>query len=77
VRLLDFEQRFDTPQQARSVVAFEVEVYKTNANAPIARKAFQFEQINISANALGAVNSFADLTEKAVSEMSAWFNSLR
>ncbi|WP_420538275.1 hypothetical protein [Methylotuvimicrobium alcaliphilum] len=76
VRLLDFEQRFDTPQQARSVVAFEVEVYKVNENAPIARKAFQFEQVNISANALGAVNSFSDLIRKAIIEMTAWLNSL-
>lgn len=77
VRLLDFEQRFDTPQQARSVVAFEVEVYKANEIAAIARKAFQFEQVNLSANALGAVNSFADLIGKAVIEMTTWLNSLR
>ncbi|MBE0435789.1 MAG: hypothetical protein IBX56_08305 [Methylomicrobium sp.] len=76
VRLLDFEQRFDTPQQARSVVAFDVEVYKTNEIAPIARKAFQFEQVNISANALGAVNSFSDLIRKAIIEMTTWLNSL-
>ncbi len=76
VRLLDFEQRFEAPLKARSVISFEAEVFKVGENLPIARKIFQYEQVNSTANALGAVNSFADLTRKAVAELASWLHSL-
>lgn len=76
VRLLDFEQRFDAPSRARSIISFEAEAYKASESVPMARKIFQYEQPNLTANALGAVNSFADLTRNAVVELTDWLNSL-
>lgn len=77
VRLLDFEQRFDAPKQAKSVLSFEVEAYKPNIKAPIARKMFYFEHTNKTANALGAVSSFAELTAESVMALSIWLDSMQ
>lgn len=77
VRLLDFEQRFDAPKQAKSVLSFEVEAYKPNIKAPIARKMFYFEHTNTTANALGAVSSFAELTAESVLALSIWLDSMQ
>ena len=76
IHLMDFEQRFDGPKQARSVLSFEAEAYKPGERSPIARRVFHFEQVNNSADALGAVNSFAELTAESVISLSAWLNSL-
>ncbi|GAB4256520.1 MAG: hypothetical protein Kow0065_05300 [Methylomicrobium sp.] len=76
IRLLDFEQRFESADRASSVLRFEIAVYRTDLNKTTAAKIFRFERANTRANAEGAVQAFAELTEEAVVAVSAWLAHL-
>lgn len=72
IRLLDFEQRFDTPDSARVVLGFSVEAYAADDKRVIGRQLMRLEQAGITPDVNGAVNGFAGLTRKAIDKIQTW-----
>jgi len=76
IRLLDFEQQFDTPDQARALLRFYVEAYEHDTKKLIAAQEISLEKVTQTADAAGAVNAFADLTRQAGDKIRAWLAGL-
>jgi len=72
IELLEFEQQFTIPEQARVVMRFNVLAYSANRRQLIAGKQFILQQTAPSADAQGAVTAFADLTRQAVDNINGW-----
>ena len=72
IRLTEFEQQFDTPEQSRVILSFQVEVRSLNNNQVIGKRDFRLEQAAATANASGAISSFTALTHQAVAEIQDW-----
>jgi cholesterol transport system auxiliary component len=72
IQLLDFEQQFESSKQARVVLHFIVDAYDLDANRLIATQDFRLEQRTATADADGAVTSFARLTQQAINQLQQW-----
>lgn len=72
IHLLDFEQQFDTAQQARVVVNVVVDVYEAGSDRLLATQAFHLQQATATADAAGAVTGFAYLTQQAGDKIRHW-----
>ncbi|MSP28775.1 MAG: hypothetical protein EXR80_10390 [Methylococcales bacterium] len=72
IQLLDFEQQFDSPTQARVVLHFIADVYALDSNRLIATQNFRLEHPTATADAAGAVTSFARLTQQAINQLQQW-----
>ncbi len=72
IRLTEFEQQFDTPEQSRVILSFQVEARSLNNNQAIGKRDFRLEQATATANASGAISSFTALTHQAVAEIQDW-----
>jgi cholesterol transport system auxiliary component len=76
IQLLDFEQQFDSPTQARVVLHFMVDVYTLNTQRLIATQDFRLEQVTPTPDAAGAVAGFAHLTQQANDKLQQWLLSV-
>jgi cholesterol transport system auxiliary component len=65
IRLHDFEQQFDTPDQARVVMRFSVEAYSANNKQKIGTQEFYLQQPTKTPDAAGAISGFTDLAQQA------------
>ncbi|HYE36336.1 hypothetical protein [Methylocaldum sp.] len=76
IELEEFEQIFERPGSARAVIRFRALVYELGSNKRLAERMFQLSRISPSADAAGAVASFAGLTDESVSTVRAWVESM-
>lgn len=75
IQLLNFEQQFDSPQTAKSILIFNADVYDSKPHQHLKSRKFVFEQYNVSADADGAVQSFSEIMKKARLQVHQWLNS--
>jgi len=75
IRLLDFEQQFDAPDNARAVLRFSVEAYSAD-DTPLITQVMQLEQPTLTPDAKGAVNSLAHLVQQAVDRIQVFLSGL-
>lgn len=71
IKLLEFEQQFTTPTQAKVVLRFYVEAVK-NANQKHSTQEFALTQPTNTADAGGAVNGFSNLARQASQQINQW-----
>ena len=76
IRLLEFEQQFDALDKARVVLRFSAEARSLDNQRTIGIQTFRLERATASANAVGAVSGFADLTRQATDRMHVWLSGL-
>jgi cholesterol transport system auxiliary component len=76
IRLLDFEQQFEAPDKARAWLRFYVEAYAPENKKLIAAQEISLEKITRTADAVGAVSAFADLTQQAGNKIRDWLAGL-
>lgn len=76
IRLLEFEQQFDTLDKARVVMRFSAEARSLDNQRSIGIQTFRLEQATATANAAGAVSGFADLTRQATGRIQQWLSGL-
>lgn len=74
--LQDFEQQFDSPDQAHVILRFNVEAYSGNPDNKVYSQEFYLLQPTATPDAAGAVNGFASLTRKAADKIQAWLTGL-
>jgi len=75
IQLLDFEQQFDTPKQARVVLHFIADVYSLDANHLLATQDFRLQQATATPDAAGAVIGFSQLTQQASDKLQQWLTT--
>jgi cholesterol transport system auxiliary component len=76
IQLLNFEQQFDSPKQARVVLTIVVNAYQPQSDRLIATQIFKLEQATASPDAAGAVLGFAQLTRLATDKIQHWLINL-
>jgi len=76
IRLLDFEQQFDAPNQARALLRFYVEAYESDTKKVIAAEEIRLEKVTQTADAAGAVSAFSELTRQAGDKIRDWLSHL-
>jgi cholesterol transport system auxiliary component len=76
IQILNFEQQFDAPKQARVVLTLVVNAYQPQTDRLIASQTFQLQQTTASPDAAGAVTAFAHLTQQANIKIQLWLQSL-
>jgi len=76
IKLLEFEQVFDGPQQARLLLAFRALAYRTGEESPTVEKVFQFSRPTPSADAKGAVTAVEGLVDGLSQALAAWLGEL-
>lgn len=76
IKLLEFEQVFDSPQSARIILAFRAQAMQPDNETILGEKVFQFEKPTVSANAQGAVGGFSKLIGEAVSALRTWLGEV-
>ena len=76
IQLLDFEQQFDTPKQARVVLHFITDAYALESDRLIATQDFRLEQATTTPDATGAVIGFAHLTQQATDKLQQWLTTI-
>ncbi len=72
IRLLEFEQVFDSPQNARIILAFRATAIQSDSETIADEKTFRLSLPAPSANAQGAVSGSASLIGEAVNGLQAW-----
>ena len=76
INLTQFEQQFETLNQARVVMSLMVSVFAARDNRLIANRSFNLSQNTVSPDAAGAIAGFATLTEQARTGIQAWLDTL-
>jgi cholesterol transport system auxiliary component len=76
IQLLAFEQQFDTPDRARVVMEFKVDVYRADNKTLLATQGFHFERSSSSPDAAGAVLGLSGLTQQAAKKVQEWVQHL-
>ncbi len=76
IRLLDFEQQFDSPDKARALLRFYVEAYASDNKILLAAQEISLEKVTQTADAAGAVSAFSDLTQQAGDKIQDWLSIL-
>ncbi len=77
IQLLDFEQQFDTPKQARVVLHFVADTYALDSDRLIATQDFHLTQATTTPDAAGAVTGFAQLTQQATDKLQQWLTTIK
>ena len=72
IRLLEFEQVFDSPQTARVMLSFRATVMQPDNDTVAGEKVFQFSKPTANANAQGAVAGSARLIGEAIGSLQTW-----
>ncbi|MGR8978986.1 MAG: ABC-type transport auxiliary lipoprotein family protein [Gammaproteobacteria bacterium] len=76
VRLLDFEQQFDSPGQAKALMSFSAEAYSPDRKSKLASKTFRLERLTTTPDAKGAVTAFSVLSRQAAGQIEIWISGL-
>ena len=76
INLTQFEQQFETLNQARVVMSLMVSVFAARDRRLIASRSFNLSQNTVSPDAAGAIAGFVTLTEQAKTDIQAWLESL-
>lgn len=76
IQLIEFEQQFDSPKQARVVLGFAVDASTRDRQHPLASKIFRLEQTTPTPDALGAVKGFTVLSRQAGEQIQNWLKQL-
>lgn len=76
IKLTQFEQQFETSNQARVVMSLMVSALAARDYRLIANRSFDLSQNTISPDAAGAVAGFITLTEQAKTDIQAWLETL-
>lgn len=76
IQLTQFEQQFETINNAHVVMAFTASVFLGDSNSLLAKRSFILSQQTVSADAKGAIAGFVVLAEQANKEMILWLKSL-
>jgi cholesterol transport system auxiliary component len=76
INLTQFEQQFETLNQARVVMSLKVSVFAARDYRLIANRSFNLSQNTASPDAAGAIAGFVKLTEQAKADIQAWLETL-
>lgn len=76
IRLEDFEQQFDAPDQARVVLRFFAEAYSAKNKQKLGSQEFYLRQSTKTPDAAGAISGFIDLTRLAKERVEGWLLKL-
>lgn len=76
IKLLEFEQVFDGPRQARMTLVFRALAYRPGEEAAIGEKLFRFARPTVGADAQGAVAAAHGLVEEAAKSLEDWLAGL-
>jgi cholesterol transport system auxiliary component len=76
IKLLEFEQIFDNPQQARVTLAFQATAMPPDSEGILGQKIFKFDQTTPSADAKGAVTGLSELVRKADNALETWLSEI-
>ena len=76
INLTQFEQQFETSNQARVVMSLMVSVFAAKDYRLIANRSFNLSQNTVSPDAAGAIAGFVTLTEQAKTDIQAWLETL-
>jgi cholesterol transport system auxiliary component len=76
IQLLEFEQVFDSPRNARAVLGFRIEAQRPEDGRVAGAKTFRLSLATPSADADGAVSAFSALAEQAIIAISTWLAQL-
>jgi cholesterol transport system auxiliary component len=76
IRLLDFEQQFESSDRARAIMRFYLEAYSPDDKRLLGAQEFRLEQATQTADAPGAVTAFAELVQQAEDKIQAWLAKL-
>jgi cholesterol transport system auxiliary component len=76
IRLLDFEQQFESSDRARVVMRFYLEAYASDNKVLLGAHEFHLEQATQTPDASGAVTAFAELVQQAEDRIQAWLARL-
>jgi len=77
IQLLDFEQQFDNPKQARVILHFVADAYALDSDRLIATQDFRLTQATTTPDAAGAVAGFAHLTQQATDKLQQWLTTIK
>ena len=76
INLPQFEQQFETVNQARVVMSLMVSVFAASDYRLIANRSFNLSQNTVSPDAAGAIAGFVTLTEQAKTDIQSWMETL-
>jgi cholesterol transport system auxiliary component len=76
IRLLDFEQQFDSFNQAKVLLRFSVEAYSSDHKKKLGSQEFRFERLTNTPDAIGAVTAFSELARQATDRIQIWLSEL-
>ena len=76
IQLMQFEQQFESTSDARVIMVFKVSVFSGDGSGLLSKRVFNFSKSTKSPDAIGAIESFVDLTDLASKELSSWVASL-
>jgi len=76
INLTQFEQQFETVNQARVVMSLTVSVFAASDYRLITNRSFNLSQNTVSPDAAGAIAGFVTLTEQAKTDIQAWLETL-
>lgn len=76
IKLTQFEQQFETSNQARVVMSLLVSALAARDYRLIANRSFNLSQNTVSPDAAGAIAGFVKLTEQAKADIQAWLETL-
>ncbi|SEL39990.1 ABC-type transport auxiliary lipoprotein family protein [Nitrosovibrio tenuis] len=76
IKLTQFEQQFETSNQARVVMSLMVSALAARDYRLIANRSFNLSQNTVSPDAAGAIAGFVTLTEQAKADIQAWLETL-
>ncbi len=76
IKLLEFEQVFDGPGQARLILAFRAIAENSTDEGATSERLFQFSRPTPGADAQGAVTAVSALVEEAAKSLEAWLHGL-
>lgn len=72
IQLLDFEQQFDSPNQARVILRFSVDAYSEDRQQKLGTQLFSLEMPTKTPDAAGAIVGFTTLVEQAAVKIQRW-----
>jgi cholesterol transport system auxiliary component len=76
IKLTQFEQQFETLNQARVVMSLMVSVFAARDYRLIGNRSFNLSQNTVSPDAAGAIVGFVKLTDQAKADLQAWLQTL-
>jgi cholesterol transport system auxiliary component len=76
INLLNFEQQFTVPEQAKVILSFHVTAHSSKNSEAANERYFLLQMPTSTANAAGAVDGFTKLTAQASDEIQQWLAGL-